>query len=150
MKTWARQANAWRATCLATPSRLGGGALLIPEAFSVFSSMELTESSLSLLRSGEGGGVQWPTSPAMAPSRTIVKATATSSTSIVISRRSSMDLKCYFEGQGLSMMNFTHLVVAMSSLGVASSSLAVSNMVRPKEVDSPPFTNVISWMKKSG
>ena len=44
----------------------------------------------------------------------------------------------------------THLVVAMSSLGVASSSLAVSNMVRPKEVDSPPFTKVISWMKKSG
>ena len=48
------------------------------------------------------------------------------------------------------MMNFTHLVVAMSSLGVASSSLAVSSMVRPKEVDSPPFTKVISWMKKSG
>ena len=148
---WARQANAWRATCLATPSRLGGGALLIPEAFSVFSSMELTESSLSLLRSGEGGGVQWPTSPAMAPSRTIVKASATSSTSIVINRRSSIALvECYFEGQGWSMKNFTHLVVAMSSLGVASSSLAVSNMVRPKEVDSPPFTNVISWMKKSG
>ena len=89
-------------------------------------------------------------SPAMAPSRTIVKATATSSTSIVINRRSSMDLECYFEGQGESTMNFTHLVVAMSSLGVASSSLAVSNMVRPKEVDSPPFTKVISWMKKSG
>ena len=48
------------------------------------------------------------------------------------------------------MMNSTYLVVAMSSLGVASSSLAVSNMVRPKEVDSPPFTKVISWMKKSG
>ena len=95
--------------------------------------------------------MQWPTSPAMAPSRTIVKASATSSTSIVINRRNSIALvECYFEGQGWSMMNFTHLVVAMSSLGVASSSLVVSNMVRPKEVDSPPFTKVISWMKKSG
>ena len=42
------------------------------------------------------------------------------------------------------------LVVAMSSLGVASSSLAVSSMVRPSEVDSPPFTRLINCMKKSG
>ena len=43
-----------------------------------------------------------------------------------------------------------YLVVAISSLGVASSSLAVSSMVRPREVDSPPFTRLISCMKKSG
>ena len=45
---WARQASAWQTTCLTPPSKLGGGALLtpLPETFSVFSSMELTESSL--------------------------------------------------------------------------------------------------------
>ena len=50
----------------------------------------------------------------------------------------------------LGVKAYIDLVVAMSSLGVASSSLAVSSMVRPSEVDSPPFTRLISCMKKSG
>ena len=64
---WARQASAWQATCLAPPSKLGGGALLtpLPETFSVFSSIEFTVFTMIAEVVGDGKGVQWPISPAI-------------------------------------------------------------------------------------